>query len=267
MILAAGLGTRLRPLTELRAKPMVPIGDRPAIAHVLDRLHGRRPVVVNVHHRPGDLEAWAPVRTRAVLLSREPILLGTAGGVGAAADLLGPGDVLLWNADILCELDPSILTGNAFGVLAVARREQGNVGLTHDGRVVRLRHESIAREDLAADFLGIHALSAAARLCLPAHGCLVGDVYIPAMKAGERLLGVVTDAPFVDVGSIESYREANRRWLGTRPSWAHPSARVRAGIEGSVISAGAQIDAECTECVVWPGAHVTKPIRGQVIVR
>jgi NDP-sugar pyrophosphorylase family protein len=75
MVLSAGLGTRLRPLTEHCAKPLVPVGDRPAIAHVLDRLPF--PVrVLNVHHRPDDLAAWA--REHDVAVSTEVDLLGTA---------------------------------------------------------------------------------------------------------------------------------------------------------------------------------------------
>src|SRR5512141_1768551 len=92
MVLCAGLGTRLRPLTEERAKPMVPIGDRPALAHVIARvrLALASRVVVNVHHRPEDVRAWAEPENIAVSHERE--LLGTAGGVARAGVLLGEGD-------------------------------------------------------------------------------------------------------------------------------------------------------------------------------
>src|SRR5688572_7988597 len=100
MVLCAGLGTRLRPLTDEIAKPLVPIGDRPAVAHVAERLSSFPSRVINVHHRPDDLERWASARGIAV--SREIDLLGTAGGLEHAAPLLGEGDVLVWNGDILC---------------------------------------------------------------------------------------------------------------------------------------------------------------------
>ncbi len=263
MILAAGLGTRLRPLTEQLAKPMVPIGDRPAIEHVWERLQGAARIVVNVHHRPEDVEAWA--RGHDVTVSREPVLLGTAGGVANAAALLGEGDVVIWNADILCALDPSILEGDAFGSLAVTPSENGNVGVAADGTIVRLRKESVAPEAWSGNFLGIHRISGSARKSLPKQGCLIGDVYIPAMRAGERLTAVRTDEPFVDVGSIDQYLLANRRWLGARKSWAHPTATIAGSIDGAVSGACAKIDADWTNCVVWPGAHVVDRAHGLVL--
>src|SRR5437763_8368460 len=112
MILAAGKGTRLRPLTDALAKPMVPVGDRPAIAHVLERVRlAASRVVVNVHHRPEDVAAWA--RAEGVAVSEERELLGTAGGVARAAALLGEGDVLVWNADILSPFDPRTIAHRA----------------------------------------------------------------------------------------------------------------------------------------------------------
>ena len=102
MILCAGLGTRLRPLTDWCAKPLVPIGDRPALAHILDRLVGTR-AVVNAHHRAADIEAFARARSRDLLVSVEPDLLGTAGGIAHASPLLGSGDILVWNGDILAD--------------------------------------------------------------------------------------------------------------------------------------------------------------------
>src|SRR3954451_22898302 len=81
MILCAGLGTRLRPLTEWLAKPMVPIGDAPALGHIARRLRasGIGRLVVNVHHRPADLRSWA--EREGIGVSDERDLLGTAGGL------------------------------------------------------------------------------------------------------------------------------------------------------------------------------------------
>src|SRR3954454_11538931 len=109
MILCAGLGTRLRPLTDELAKPMVPVGDAPALAHVALRVRLAAParIVVNVHHRPDDVRTWA--EREGIVVSQEAELLGTAGGVARAAELLGDGDVLVWNGDILSELDPRAL--------------------------------------------------------------------------------------------------------------------------------------------------------------
>src|SRR5688572_23360108 len=141
MILCAGLGTRLRPLSDWLAKPMVPIGDAPAVEHIARRLRSRcSRIVVNVHHRPDDVRAWA--EPGGVLVSHEPDLLGTAGGIAKAAPLLGEGDVLVWNGDILAEIDVDALLAahDADATLVVVARKngEGNVGLDDRGRVVRL---------------------------------------------------------------------------------------------------------------------------------
>jgi mannose-1-phosphate guanylyltransferase len=275
MILCAGLGTRLRPLTDERAKPMVPVGDRPALAHVVERVRLAVParIVVNVHHRPEDVRTWA--EPEGIAVSHERELLGTAGGVTRASVLLGSGDVLVWNGDILSELDPRQLVAAhassraeadaaARATLAVHARAagQGNVGFGADGRIVRLRAESVGgdagAETRGGDFLGIHVIGEELRGLLPERGCLVGDVYLPALRRGERLQAFVTEAPFVDVGSIAQYLAANAQWLRSRglTSWADPTATVNAAIDGSVVGAGAVVDAAVLASVVWPGAHV-----------
>lgn len=275
MVLCAGLGTRLRPLTDEMAKPMVPVGDRPAVAHVVAqvRLAGVSParIVVNVHHRPADVRVWAEVEQIAV--SHEPELLGTAGGVAAAASLLGPGAVLVWNGDILSDLDPRELrvesAAASLATLAVHARPagEGNVGFAADGRIVRLRNSSFGREDHGGDFLGIHVLGEALRARLPERGCLVGDVYIPALARGERLQVHVTMASFFDIGSVAQYLAANADWLRSRGlgSWAHPSAVVNAPIDGSIVGAGAVVDAPARRSVVWPAAHVQSACDASVV--
>jgi mannose-1-phosphate guanylyltransferase len=284
MILCAGLGTRLRPLTEERAKPMVPVGDRPALAHVVERVRLAVParIVVNVHHRPEDVRAWA--EPEGISVSHERELLGTAGGVTRASVLLGTCDVLVWNGDILSELDPrQLVAAHASSkteadaapraTLAVHARGagQGNVGFDAGGRIVRLRAESVGAEAHAetrgGDFLGIHVIGEALRALLPERGCLIGDVYLPALRRGERLQAFVTEAPFVDVGSIAQYLAANAQWLRSRglTSWAHPTATVNAAIDGSVVGAGSVVDAAVLASVVWPGAHVHSACNDAVV--
>ncbi len=276
LILCAGLGARLRPLTDLRAKPMMPVGDAPAVAHVARRvrlvLASDARLAVNVHHRPEDLAAWAAAER--ILVSYETELLGTAGGVARAATLLGAGDVLVWNGDILSELDPRALlaahvAGGAAATLAVFPRpaNEGNVGLADDGRIVRLRQESFGRETRGGDFLGIHLLGEPLRALLPAQGCLVGDVYLPALRRDETLWAHETSEGFVDIGSVAQYLAANAAWLAARgvASWAHPTAQVHASIAGSVVGEGAIIDAPALNSVVWPGARVQSACTASVV--
>lgn len=269
MVLCAGLGTRLRPLTEWCPKPLVPIGDRPAVAHVVEGLSSFSKLVINVHHRPAALERWAS--ERGIAVSHEVDLLGTAGGVQHAASLLGDGDVLVWNGDILCELDVGSLLAahDADATLAVVARDvgTGNVGMDGAGRIVRLRKERFGEETRSADFIGIHVVGASLRALLPAKGCLVGDVYLPALARGVTLRAHVVEVPFSDVGSIGEYVAANRAWLARRGAkeWRAPDAIVNASIEGSIIGSGARIDAPANRCIVWPDAHVRESVEDAIV--
>ena len=104
MLLAAGRGTRMRPLTETTPKPLLPLGGRPLIDHALDRLAeaGVETVVVNAHWRAERVEAHLLARSGLkphTILRREAALLETGGGVKAALDLLGPAAFFVVNGD------------------------------------------------------------------------------------------------------------------------------------------------------------------------
>lgn len=282
MILAAGLGTRLRPLTDELPKPLVPVGDQPMLAHVAAELAraGIERVALNVFHRPSAF-------TRAVLdalpveltVLREDVLLGTAGGLANAAGALGAGDVVVWNGDILAGIDALGLLAahestGASATLAVwpRPRGQGTVGLAQDGSIVRLRGESFGIEVRGGDFLGVQVVGAALRGRLPDQGCLVGDVYLPTLRRGGRLASFDVHGEWTDVGTLEGYLAANLRWLASvgLDHWTGPEARLAPGVDlhRSVIGAGATVDGEgCLhECVVWPGAHARAPLHRAIVM-
>jgi len=105
MVLAAGVGERMRPLTLRMPKPLVPLAGRPLIDHVLDRLAtaGVKTAVVNVHYLPDQLEAYLASRQGKppqILVSDERgVLLDTGGGAKKALPLLGHGPFFIHNAD------------------------------------------------------------------------------------------------------------------------------------------------------------------------
>jgi mannose-1-phosphate guanylyltransferase len=281
MILGAGLGTRLRPLTDELPKPLVPVGDRPAVAHVAAQLAsaGMDAAVINAHHLAA---AFTPARLASLPLRVQVIvedeILGTAGGVANAAPLLVEGEVLIWNADILAGVDAGALfaahaAASAEATLAIAPRSagEGTVGIGQDGRVVRLRGQRFGEEAAGGDFLGVHVLSAALRKALPRAGCLVGDVYLPALRRGARIATFASAGAWDDVGSVADYLAANARWLARMgvDAWVGEGAQVSPGvtITGSVIGAGAVVTGEgaVTGSVIWPGARAEAPLHRTVV--
>lgn len=284
MILCAGLGTRLRPLTEHQPKPLVWLGDRPILAHIAERLArgGVRRAVLNTHHLSDRFDSALlgslPIEATAV---HEVQIAGTAGGVAGAAAALGEGDVLVWNGDILVDVDVQALllahrAKQALSTLVVKPRAkvgEGTVGIGADGAIVRLRGEIFGVEVRSVDFLGLHVIGAALRPKLPAEGCLVGDVYLPMLRAGISGLSIFEISnDFRDIGTIGEYLAENLRWLETtgEGAWIGPGAQVDPAVDvsASVIGANATVlgSGVFRNVVVWPGAVATAPLSDAVVL-
>jgi mannose-1-phosphate guanylyltransferase len=218
IVLCAGLGTRLAPLTDELAKPLMPVGDRPILAHVTEMLGaaGVTNIVANTHHRAPDFDHdYASLKSKLHLLY-EPKILGTAGGVANAARALGDGPVVVWNGDILApELDVAALMAaqertpaDALWVVEPAAPGTGTVGLDDHGNVVRLRGERFGAETAGGDFLGIQVMGARLRRALPAEGCLVADVALPLLRRGGRLASFPYRGAWDDIGQPASLLRA-----------------------------------------------------------
>ncbi|MEZ4298215.1 MAG: NDP-sugar synthase [Polyangiaceae bacterium] len=278
MILAAGFGTRLQPLTLELPKPLVWVGDRPAIAHIAERLvaAGIEDLVINTHHRREAFseEALSLIPGRLSILT-EPSILGTGGGVANAASLLGDGDVVVWNGDILAPLDARELLrahrGDATLVIAPRPRGEGTVGVGADGEVVRLRGERFGEEVTAGDFLGIYVLGAELRRTLPMPGCLIGEGLLPWLRRGRKARVFRADLTWDDIGSLRSYLRANARWLAGRAGgfFMGEGASIAPTVEvmGSVIGRGAVVrgQGKIEGCVIWPGATAEAPLSRAVV--
>ncbi|MCU0659408.1 MAG: sugar phosphate nucleotidyltransferase [Polyangiaceae bacterium] len=273
MILAAGLGTRLRPLTEELPKPLVPVGDAPALSQIQRHLAaaGFQRCLVNTHHLAAAFagHSW-PLPTQFL---HETAILGTAGGVANARvhiDTTAP--LLVWNGDILAETDTGALCEALPGALAswsVAPRPagQGTVGLDGDNRVVRLRSVRRGEEVRGGDFLGIQVLSPELLDMLPREGCMVGDVLAPLIERGATVRAVEHRGPWEDIGSVEAYARANLRWLGGRGEHVGPGARVAAPLRQSIVGAGATVEGGPLErVIVWPGARAQGPLRDAIVM-
>ncbi|HEV7163428.1 MAG TPA: NDP-sugar synthase [Solirubrobacteraceae bacterium] len=157
MVLAAGLGTRLRPLTYEITKPMVPVLDRPVMEHILDLIerHSFEAVIANLHYFPDSIREYFGER---VTYRFEEELLGTAGGVRACADFFGDEPFLVISGDALTDIDLTALTtrhreSGGIATLAVKQvsdtREYGVVLHDRTGRITGFQEKPAPDEALS----------------------------------------------------------------------------------------------------------------------
>jgi len=278
IILCAGFGTRLRPLTDELAKPLVPVGDRSILEHALVRLSraGITQVTLNVHHLAEQFQHLVRRLALPIQVVVEAEIRGTAGGVAGARANLPSAPVLVWNGDIL--VDPpldQLLVGSApqSFCLAVSARAcgEGTLGLDAHGQVVRLRGERFGTEVRGADYVGVLSLGAEVRDALPERGCLFGDVALPRLRAGGTLTTVPVLGPWTDAGDPSSLLAANLAWLDARglDGFVADGAEVTQGVElrHALVGAGARVQGagRLERCVVCPGATATAPLRDAIV--
>jgi NDP-sugar pyrophosphorylase family protein len=279
MILAAGLGTRLRPLTDELPKALVPLGDRAMISHIAERLAaaGFSELVMNTHHDAGKFSSHIERLGLLIHLLHEPVIRGTAGGIAGARAHLGPAPIVAWNGDIVADPPLGELLARAGRRLALTLaprpRGEGTVGVDGAGNIVRLRGETFGVEAAGGDYIGVAALGEDTLAALPGEGCLIGDVALPLLRRGEAVRTVVTREPWTDIGSLATYHEANLAWLERAAlpggSWIHPRAAVAAGVDlrTSIVGEGARLEGNgiVERCVLWPGARAQAPLRDVIV--
>lgn len=278
IVLSAGYGTRLRPLTEELPKPLVPVGDRPLLGHIVVRLAaaGIDRVVINTHHLPGAFAAVCREFPVECVVIEEPAIRGTAGGIAGARHLFEKeGPVLVYNGDVLAEPPVEGLC-HAVGeglCLAVAPRPQGvgTVGVDTSGAVVRLRGERFGCEVHGGDFVGVSAVGGRCLRELPERGCLIGDWALPELRRGGTIPTVPVTSEWIDAGTLTGYLAANLAWLralGQR-QWCGRNVTLSPAIEldQAVVGAGACLigAGRVSRSVIWPGARGTAPLSDAVV--
>jgi mannose-1-phosphate guanylyltransferase len=291
MVLCAGLGTRLLPLTAERPKPLLPLGDRTLLEHVLDGLglDGLLPAVVNSHHLSAVFVAFTRGWPGIAEVVVEPELLGTAGGVAGARSYFGSGPLLVTNADVLARVDGHALlaaTPPDGLCLAVVRRPagEGPLGLGADGSIVRLRGQRFGAELSGADYVCTMGIGPQVLGAVPATGCLIGDVALPLLRRGAPVQSFGIQGGWSAPGDgIREYLEANQAWLAqTRGAGEHAksssdrsssfvgdaaSISSEVTLVRSIVGSGAVVEGQGTleRVVVWPGARATAPLRDAVV--
>jgi len=280
-VLAAGLGTRLRPLTDELPKPLVPIFQKPLITFALDHLiaTGIRRFVVNTHRLPHLFErqfAEKNYRRRPLDLVNEPELLETGGGIKNAEPLLREGDFLTYSGDILTDVPLSSLVEEHFRAgndVTLALRETGfkpSIAFL-DGRIVDIGERFGILGDY--DFANIAIWGRKIFQRIPQRKISFIPVLLDWIKEGGKIGGVVlNEGKWLNIGSSAQYVEAHRMIASENWSpdfirdadWAariaksatiDPSAQLR-GL--TVVGADCYIGAEAVvqDTIVWPGAQI-----------
>ncbi len=227
MVLAAGLGLRMRPLTEDRPKPLVPMAGKPLIDHALDRLAtaGIEEAVVNVHYRADQLVTHLKKRKspRILISDEREELLDTGGGVAKALPLLGDEPFLICNSDSIsaggttdsllrlfdmwdeARMDSLMLLASAANALGYDG--PGDFAMTPDGHL-RRRTE---REVTPFVFTGFSIAHPRMFTGCPQGRFSLNLLWDRAIDAG-RLFGLRQDGIWMHIGSPDALRAAERCW-------------------------------------------------------
>jgi len=289
MIVAAGLGTRLQPLTHLRPKPALPVRGIPLVAYPLALLAraGVREVAINVHHLPDALiaasEAWCPPGL-ALRFSLERELLDTGGGIARVASFLRESEpCLLIGGDMVVDLDVAALLAahraSGRAVTAVLRRdpragEFGTIGVDRTGRMRRIgRRFDLGGEVDSGVYTWVNVVSPSAFDSLPQREVFqhLDDWWAPELARGSGAFGALVLEPeacrWEPVGTPAEYLHANF----ALPALSYLDVDARARAAGArlspelIIGAGAEIaaGARLEHAVVWDGERVPASCTGR----
>ncbi len=265
MIMAAGLGTRLHPLTGRTAKPMVPILNRPVMEHMLRllRRHGITEVAANLHYHPDKIHSYfgdGSVFGVEMHYNYEEELLGTAGGVGAFRELFADGTFIVVSGDGLTDIDLTAFLAahrRRGGIATLAVKEvpdpslYGVVIADDDDRITGIQ-EKPSREEALSDVCstGIYAFEPEIFEFVPpgAFCDWARDVFPALLAAGAPFYRWRLEGYWNDVGNIEQYRVSNFDALLGNVVLDVPGRCLRPGVW---VGEGTRID---------PGVHIEPPV-------
>jgi len=279
MVLAAGLGQRLRPLTLLLAKPAVPFLGRPLIHYSLDQLGslGIRELAVNLHYLPETVEEALRGRTEHILLSREDPILGTAGCLGRLREFFSDGTIVLSNgkiylADVSLEgaLREHLDRKSMVTMVLVPFREGmpfKKVYLDRDRNILGFSRNMTSADELARIearhgtrafvYTGIQILDSEVLSFIPGgYSDTVADIYPKLIESGFPLRGFVSGGTWRECSTPERYLHASlevmeiNRQAGTGTG-ASPGAGIFAGDSVKIPP-----DARLRNCVIWDNSRI-----------
>lgn len=277
MILAAGFGTRFRPVTYTLPKPMVPLLNKPLIAWAVDSLlaAGSNEIIVNLHHLPEALERYlteAYAGRVTFHFSFEEEILGTGGGVRRVRPQLdGETDFFLVNGDTVQfprwdDLVQARRNRNSIAAITL-RHPPPNDRFTpvfFDNGLVTGFGKGVGE---ALMFSGSHVISSRIFRHLPdkEFSGIVDEVYQPLLDTGtETLGGVVDDGLWFDIGTPQRYLSAMLGLLAAdvaKPAAIAQSSRIRGTVERSTVGARSVVEGELRDSAVWDDCTIGEQVR------
>jgi len=286
-VLGAGLGTRLRPLTEDLPKPLVPIFGKPLITFAFDHLiaAGVRSLVVNTHHLPEcfrDSLGENTYRNVPIRLIHEPVLLETGGGIKNAEPVLSEQTFLVYSGDILTDLplvpliEAHFRAGNDV-TLALRTTGLGTQVAHQEGRIIDIGNRRGHPGNYDYANVSIWNRNAFARFSLGQKISLI-PVLVDWMDDGGRIGGVVIEeGGWFNIGSPFDYLALHRTiangkwrpmhaWPNDWPIQIAPDAQIDTSAQifgASAIGSNCEIgsNALINDSVLWPGAQIASCCR------
>jgi NDP-sugar pyrophosphorylase family protein len=267
MVMAAGLGTRLRPLTDFLPKPMVPIANRPVLHHLLNLLarHDIREVGVNIHVFPELIKSYfgdGSALGMSIRWSEESTLLGTAGGTKLLEDFWGRETILITSGDGLHDVDVTALLGHHLrtgGLATLAVKpvdDPSSYGVVILDRDTRIRgfQEKPSRDEAKSDLAncGVYVIQPELLDRVPPDTFFDfgTDMWPALVAAGEPVYAYTTMAYWNDVGGLDELRNSILDAV---------TGRVRIAIPGTEILPGVWAEEGCD-------IHQTAAVEGPVVL-
>jgi mannose-1-phosphate guanylyltransferase len=273
MILAAGFGTRLRPLSGERPKVLMPVANTPVMARVIEYLkgHGVTGIIVNAHHHQQQVVQYLQTASFGLNLQVrvESRILGTGGGIRNTADFWDREPFVVINGDILTDID---LTGayeahrKSRPIATMVLHDQppfNKIRLDAAGNVMDIPRE-YDQEGFA--FTGIHILEPDIFSCIPDGFSDIVDVYRDLMDAGRTVRSHISTGHYwYDVGSLPDYMRANRD-LVPQPFTVGPGCEIHPSVkltDWAVIGDGCRLEegVELARAILWEGVVVGRGVR------
>jgi len=269
-ILGAGLGNRLRPLTERLPKPLVPLFHRPLAEWTIDACNriGINRFAINTHHLPN---AWAGFGSGTDLtFFHEPVLLETGGGLKNCASWMGTDPLLVHNGDIFSTLplERLIEAHHASGLpVTLALRSVGSakhIALDASQSLVTDIRNQLDRAEGTHVFTGIYCVEPSfLDLIQTGEKISVIPAFLQLAKMSQLGAIVLDEGVWLDLGDRDSYLQAHRE-LALEPA-IHPEATIEVGaiIERSVVGRGATVAAGAVirDSIVWPSGQIASCAR------